>query len=122
MGNASVSRWRDMAMVTGRHSLAWMVLFLCLFLTGGIAAAAETNASGPPPFQMPTSGVKSGHITAKHESSVEINGTRYAFHPKVEFWTDEGLQLEWRDFNKGNEVQFHLKQERVDFLVLVQPK
>ena len=122
MVNLSECTVREGGRLMARYSLVWAVLLLFLVLPGGVTLAAETNASGPPTFQMPTSGVKSGHITAKQESSVEINGTRYALHPKVEFASEEGSPLEWKEFKKGDRVHYHLKGERIDVLVLELPK
>ncbi|MBI5776062.1 MAG: hypothetical protein HY444_01625 [Nitrospirae bacterium] len=97
-------------------------VLLAFFLSGGMAFSASNDETNPPSFQMPKTGIKSGHITAKHETSVGISGTDYAFHPKIEFWTDEGQQLEWKEFKRGDEVQFHLKQGKVDYLILIPPK
>jgi hypothetical protein len=104
-----------------RQALAGVALLACL-LSGGVAFSAGNDETNSPSFQMPKTGMQSGNITAKHEKSVEISGRGYAFHPKVEFWTDEGQQLEWKDFNRGDEVQFHLKQGKVDYLILNSPK
>ena len=95
---------------------------LALLLSGGPAFSAVNDETNSPAFQMPKTGMQSGHITAKHETSVGISGKDYAFHPKVEFWTDEGGQLEWKEFKRGDEVQFHLKQGKVDYLILNSPK
>lgn len=97
-------------------------VLLAFLLSGGLAFSASNDETNPPPFQMPKTGMKSGHITAKYETSVGISGTDYAFHPKIEFWTDEGGQLEWKEFKRGDEVQFHLKQGKVDYLVLITPQ
>lgn len=97
-------------------------VLLAFLLSGGLAFSASNDEMNPPQFQMPKTGMKSGHITAKYEKSVGISGTDYAFHPKVEFWTNEGGQLEWKEFKRDDEVQFHLKQGKVDYLILIQPK
>jgi hypothetical protein len=121
MAEPSIRLTQGTARAMAKHGLVWAGL-LVLFLSGGVAFGAGNEQTNPPSFQMPKTGMRSGQITAKHEASVEINGRAYAFHPKVEFWTDEGGQLEWKEFKRGDEVQFHLKQEKVDYLVLIQPK
>jgi hypothetical protein len=97
-------------------------ILLSFLLSGGMVFSASNDENNPPPFQMPKTGMKSGHITARHEKSVEISGKDYAFHEKAEFWTDEGGQLEWKEFKRGDEVLFHLKQEKIDYLVLIPPR
>ncbi len=97
-------------------------VLLALLLYGGVAFSAGNDETNPPAFQVPKTGMKSGHITARHETSIEISGISYAFHPKVEFWTDERQQLPWNEFKRGDEVQFHLKQDKIDYLVLITQK
>ena len=116
-------------MGTNTHSVAQRtrqafagIALLALLLSGGVAFSAGNDETNPPSFQMPKTGMMSGRITAKNEKSVEISGRTYALHPKVEFWNEEGGQLDWSDFRRGDEVQFHLKQEKVDYLILNLPK
>ena len=105
-----------------QQAFAGLVLLAFLLSGGTVFGAGTEDENNPPPFQMPKTGMKAGHITAKHEKSAEISGKDYAFHPKVEFWTDEGGQLEWKEFKRGDEVLFHLKQDKIDYLILVPDK
>jgi hypothetical protein len=98
---------------------AMLVTFL---LSGGPAFGAADTETMPPPLQIPKTGMKDGRLTATHENSAEISGRDYAFHPKIEFGDDEGERRQWKEFKKGDQVQFHLKQEKVDYLILVPPK
>jgi hypothetical protein len=95
---------------------------LAFLLTVGLAVGASNAAADPSPSQIPKTGMKSGLLTAKYEDSAEISGTKYVFHPKVEFASEEGSPLEWKEFKKGDRVQYHLKGERIDFLVLLLPQ
>jgi hypothetical protein len=99
---------------------AALAMFL---LSGGLAfSATDTEAPPPPPLQIPQTSMKDGRLTATNENSAEISGRGYAFHPKIEFGDDEGERRQWKEFKKGDQVQFHLKQEKVDYLILVLPK
>lgn len=94
---------------------------LALLLSGG-AAFGVVNDQDPPRVQVPTTDMKSGQLTGRHEKSAEINGKDYAFHLKVSFADDSGQLREWKEFRKGDYVQYHLKQGQIDFLLLELPK
>ena len=107
-----------------RHGMLWASL-LALVLVGGLATGAVAQQEVQQGIQLvdlPTTGMKSGQLTAKHDNSAEISGLAYTFHPKVAFASEEGSPMEWKDFKKGDRVQYHLKQERIDLLVLVLPQ
>ncbi len=103
-----------------RHGMLWAGVF-ALVLVGGSAFGAK-NDPDPPSVEVPTTDMKSGRLTAKQEKSAEINGQDYAFHLKIVFADDQGRQREWKEFRRGDYVQYHLKQGQVDFLVLELPK
>lgn len=99
------------------------IALLAFLLSGWPAVGvAEPDTEVYEPFKVPKTGMKDGRLTGRHENSAEISGRDYAFHPKIEFGDDEGKRLPWRDFKKGDMVQFHLKQEKIDYLILVPPK
>ena len=114
------SSTRSAARRTGQ-ALAGIAL-LALLLSGGPAFGASKTGEDLSPPQIPKTGMKLGQLTAKHASSAEISGRAYAFHPKVAFASEDGSPLEWKEFKKGDRVQYHLKGERVDFLILLLPQ
>jgi len=98
-------------------------VLLAFSLSGGLAFGADDpGGATSQSVQIPATGMKSGRLTAKEEGSAAINGQSYAFHSKIVFADDEREPIQWSNFKKGDEVQFHLKQERIDFLILVRPK
>ncbi len=103
-----------------RQALAGIAL-LALLLSGAPAVSVHAGDAGQA-VGIPKTGMQSGQLTAKHDNAAEINGRAYTFHPKVEFTSEEGSPMEWKDFKKGDRVQFHLKGERVDFMVLILPQ
>jgi len=104
-----------------RQALA-IVALLAFLLSGGPAVGTSNADETLSPPQIPKTGMKSGRLGVVHEKGAVISGQEYSFHPKVAFADDEGNPLEWKEFKKGDLVHYHLKQERIDFLVLVLPK
>jgi len=109
------------AMRTGaRLGLAGIGVFAFLVSSAmPVGAVADEQTQLAP---VPTTGMHSGKVTAKHDTSIEINGREYALHQKITIADDQGNEAVWADFKKGDEVQFHLKQERIDYLILVLPR
>lgn len=103
-----------------RHGMLWAGV-LALVLVGGAAFGAK-NDPDPPSVQVPTTDMKAGRLTAKQEKSAEISGKDYAFHLQIAFADDQGRVREWKEFRRGDYVQYHLKQGQIDFLVLELPK
>jgi len=103
-----------------RQALAGIAL-LALLLSGAPAISVNAQETAQP-AQVPKTGLRAGQLTAKHDSSAEISGRAYAFHPKVAFVDEKGSELEWKEFKKGDRVQYHLKGERIDFLILLLPQ
>ena len=96
-------------------------VLLAFLLSGGVAASAVAQEELPP-VEIPQTGMKSGRLTAKHEKSAEISGQDYALHSKIVFGDDESRPLEWKDFKRGDDVQYHLTKEQIDLLIRVLPK
>lgn len=115
--------------VTGRRQeqVRWRTGLLALMLAVGmifsvaVAGADEIDPKSILP-QIPKTDLKSGQITAKGEHSVAINGHDYTFQKTIVFADDEGEWREWTEFKKRDDVQFHLKQGQIDYLILVPRK
>lgn len=96
-------------------------VLLAFLLSGGLTVSVVAQEELPE-VHIPKTGMKSGQLTAKHEKSAEISGNDYAFHPKIVFGDDEERPLEWKDFKRGDDVQYHLTKEQIDLLIRVLPK
>ena len=105
-----------------RRALAGIALLTFLLSGGTVFGAAEPDTEIYTPLKIPKSGMKNGRLTDVREKGAGINDQDYRFHPKIEFGDDEERRVEWKDFKKGDEVQYHLKQEQVDLLIKVLPK
>lgn len=104
--------------VDGLSAMLWVTLILLmagvvLVVSGGGRAQSTTETSVP---------YQSGQVTGKHGESIQINQRDYALDTAVEVKDDEGRLRELKDVKEGAEIRFHLKNERIDKLVLVLPK
>lgn len=113
------SSMRSAAHRTGQALAA--IALLALLLSGAPAISVNAQEAAQP-VAIPKTDMRVGQLTAKHDTSAEISGRAYAFHPKVAFVNEEGNPLEWKEFKKGDRVQYHLKGERIDFLILLLPQ
>jgi hypothetical protein len=107
-----------------KTGLAWSFAgagMLTILLSGG-PAFGVVNDPDPPTVEVPTTDMKSGLLTSKQDKAAGINGQDHAFHLKIVFADDTGRVREWKEFKKGDHVQYHLKQGQIDFLLLELPK
>ena len=65
---------------------------------------------------------KSGQVTDKTKNRIEIDKKDYVLQANVTVRDDEGRPRDLSEVTPGAVVQFHLKQGRIDQLVLVLPK
>jgi hypothetical protein len=119
-----LNQWRHgkRAMLTLRSIFGAMLLVFFVLGVMTVGAAPPVQEETLQLVDIPKTGMKSGQLTSKGDSSATISGQAYAFHPKIVFADDERAPREWKDFKKGDFVQYRLKQERIDFLVLELPK
>jgi hypothetical protein len=95
----------------------------------GVVLGLSSSALGPQATSRaqqsesaPSVDMVSGQVTAKRGQSIEINGREYMLNRNVVIKDEEGRPRELKDFEQGTEVRFHLKQERIDQLVLILAK
>ncbi|MEK7269063.1 MAG: hypothetical protein AAB093_06655, partial [Nitrospirota bacterium] len=100
---------------------------LTLLIIGGVPLAGVTisgvdeglaQTSEPAPL----AGFQSGLVTGKQGTTLAIDNKNYQLTPGVSVKDEEGNQKELSDVVPGVEVMFHLKQGRIDQLVLILPK
>ncbi|MGH7236190.1 MAG: hypothetical protein ACREIO_07385 [Nitrospiraceae bacterium] len=87
-----------------------------LTLEGVDEGLAQTSGSGS------LAEFKSGQVTDKKGNRIEIDKKDYVLKSDVTVRDDEGKKRELSEVAPGSMVQFHLKQGRIDQLVLVLPK
>ena len=104
-----------------RTGLLGLALAVGMIFSVTVSGADDVDPKSVLP-QIPKTDMKSGQITSKSEHSVAINGHDYVFQKNIVFADDEGEWREWTEFKKRDQVQFHLKQGQIDYLILVPPK
>ncbi len=85
-------------------------------LSGVDEGLAQTSGSGS------LADFKSGQVTGKHGNRLEIDKKDYVLQANVTVRDDEGKPKDLNDVTPGAMVQFHLKQGRIDQLVLLLPR
>ena len=125
-GSTHVPQWdRD-----GRTSNPVLAL-LAMLLAGGIMLGGpgtswsepeEGKTPPPQPFSASVlSTFQAGRITGVHGMTIEIDRKDYELRPDVQIQNPEGAPMEAHDIRKGALAKFHLKQGRIDMLVVMLP-
>jgi hypothetical protein len=104
------------SMVTLRF--AYVLLIVGILLLGnavpsGLAQTSDSDAS---------STFLSGMVTGIRGNTLEIDNKRYELMPEVVIKNERGNLMEPHDIVENAEVKFHLKQERIDKMVLILPR
>ncbi len=104
---------------------ALVLLMIGLVLLGGVPfgsveagwaqGAGPSSSAGSATFQ-------SGQITANLATGLQMDHKHYPLDSIVTITDDEGRARELKDLVPGSRVQFHLKQGRIDKIVLILPK
>ena len=102
------------------------LILLAVLVAGGVTlggmdagwAQAPAQQAGPFPAM---STFQSGRITGVRGTTVQIDGRDYELAPNVEIKRPDGVEMEAHDIRKGALAQFHLKQGRIDKLVVILP-
>lgn len=111
-----------------RRRPAGAVKLLGLLLLGGMllsVAPVDTGMDiGPQVWAQtadPSESWPSGKVTALGKKSIQINGKDYPLDSHVIVKYDTGGAASLPAIAHGDTVRFHLKQGRIDMLVIVQP-
>jgi hypothetical protein len=75
-------------------------------LSTGVASAADAN-------------VLYGQITGKRQNEIQIDQKTYPLDPNIVVQDDEGKPREIESLPVGTRISYHLKNERIDRIVLV---
>lgn len=99
---------------------------LAVLAVGGLTFAetdmswAQAAPQPPPPFPN-MSTFKNGRITGVHGTTVQIDGKDFELQPDVVIKKPEGNEMEVHDIRRNALAQYHLKQGRIDMLVVILP-
>ena len=109
-------RARDLFRVTVALLIIGGVPIGGITLVGVDEGLAQTSGSGS------LADFKSGQVTDKHGNRLEIDKKDYVLQANVTVRDDEGKPRDLGEVTPGAMVQFHLKQVRIDQLVLILPR
>jgi len=120
MGNHLQGRNRKRAGSLLRAAVALLILGGVpvggLTLNGGDESLAQMSGSGS------LADFKSGQVTDRKGHQIEIDKKDYALQANVTVRDDEGRPRDLKEVTPGTFVQFHLKQGRIDQIVLELPR
>jgi hypothetical protein len=110
---------------TGSRVLALLAVLLAGGITLGWAGTSWSENAPEAPFKPFSAQLlatfQSGRITGVHGTTVQIDQRDYELRPDVEIQNPEGNLMEAHDIRKSALAKFHLKQGRIDMLVVILP-
>ena len=105
---------RRMAMLRFAHVLLIVgILLVGNAVSFGLAQTSDSDDS---------STFLSGMVTGIRGNTLEIDNRSYELMPGVVIKNERGNLMEPHDIVENAEVKFHLKQERIDKIVLILPR
>lgn len=90
-----------------------LFLVLCLMVVAPMSALANEVDSS-----QTTLALYSGVVTANQGNGIQINHESYGLHKELTVQDDDGRERKLQELKTGVRVQFHLKQGKVDQLIL----
>ncbi|WP_447600974.1 hypothetical protein [Nitrospira sp. Nam80] len=106
-------------MMLRKHSLVGWLWTMALFMT-----AVSLPSFGWPQSQLPfsTGGFERGMVTEIHQTTIEIDNKTYGLKPEVVIVDDQGQPIEIGSVVTNAEVKFHVKEGRIDKMVVSLPR
>lgn len=107
------------ARTNGYLGLVHRILFV--FILAGLGINLNQGWTQPSGLIMQP-GLQFGEITAHGGDTIEINRKEYMLHPNIMIKDEQDQSRELKDLRLGTLVWFHLKQGRIDQIVIMVPK
>ena len=98
----------------------WVTALLVCVLLAAVPAFAAGSGHGH--HARASAAYKSGVVTAKTTSGIQINHRNYVLARTVTVTDDDGQTLDLADFGPGVEVKFHVKRGKIDELIVILPR
>ncbi|MGH7166672.1 MAG: hypothetical protein ACREIS_14230 [Nitrospiraceae bacterium] len=105
------------ALVRSLMTLSVGLLLLACLQIGVVPAASAQKAPSGSITSLP-----SGQVTALRIDEIQISDRNYPLDPNVVVSDDAGSPRTLKDLKPGDWVRFHLRQERVDRIIVINPK
>jgi len=97
----------------------WIVLILSM---AGIVVLVGSEGWGQGTAQESRLGYQTGQVTAIQKHSIQINKKDYEVDESVTVKDDEDRTRELKDIKEGAEIQFHLRRDKIDAIILILPR
>lgn len=104
----------------GFGALLWIMFFL--LVAGSVLVVVGSGTFAKEPDLVSSADFLSGQVTAKRGNQIQINHQDYLLDPRVTITDDEGSPKHVEDLEPGAWVKFHLKDTRIDRIVLMLPR
>ncbi len=111
-----VSRWSQQALP---RRCMWRLVFALVLGFGASTAQYVEAESANRSHQEATATFLSGVVTAKSARILQINNKNYGLHNEIRVQDEEGRIRSLNDLSRGSQVQFHVKREKIDQLILI---
>lgn len=67
-------------------------------------------------------GLRSGQVTGRQGTGIQIDGKNYKLAPDVTIKDNEGNTRDISAFLEGTAIQFHVRRDQIDQLILILPR
>ncbi len=67
-------------------------------------------------------GLRSGQVTGRQGTGIQIDGKDYKLAPDVTIKDNEGNLRDINVFREGVAIQFHVRRDQIDQLILILPR
>jgi hypothetical protein len=106
-------------MMRRKYSVVGWLCTVALFMT-----AVNLPSPGWSQAQLPfsTGGFERGMVTEIHQATIEIDNKTYGLKPEVVIVNDQGQPIEIGSVVTNAEVKFHVKEGRIDKMVVSLPR
>lgn len=93
-----------------------VLAFVSLAVSVGHESWAQSAASES------RTGLRSGQVTGRQGTGIQIDGKDYKLAPAVTIKDDAGKPRDLDAFREGATIQFHVRHDQIDQLILVLPR
>ncbi len=97
----------------------WIMLILLVVSSMGVISSEGWAERAEP---VSYAGFQSGQVTDKRRNEIQIDKQGYSLHPMITITDDEGSLRDLQELTPGTWVKFHLKEQRIDQIVIILPR
>lgn len=99
--------------------IVWIVLILSV---AGLVIFVGGEGWGQGTTQDSRLGYQTGQVTGLRGHTIQIDKKEYEVDASVTVKDDENRQRELKDVKEGSEIQFHLRRDKIDTIILMLPR